>query len=52
MDPARRTLLRVEVAEDAGTATARRVEELMGRRPESRLTFIQSHAGTVSELDL
>ena len=52
MDPARRTLLRVEVAEDAGTATARRVEELMGRRPESRLAFIQSHAGTVSELDL
>ena len=52
MDPARRTLLRVEIAEDAGTATARRVEELMGRRPESRLAFIQSHAGTISELDL
>ena len=52
MDPARRTLLRVEVAEDAGTATARRVEELMGRRPESRLAFIQAHADRVTALDL
>ena len=52
MDPARRTLLRVEVAEDAGTATARRVEELMGRRPESRLAFIQTHADRVTALDL
>ena len=52
MDPARRTLLRVEVAEDAGTATARRVEELMGRRPESRLAFIQARADTVTALDL
>ena len=52
MDPARRTLLRVEVAGDAGTATARRVEELMGRRAESRLAFIQSHANRVGALDL
>ena len=52
MDPARRTLLRVEIAEDAGTATARRVEELMGRRPESRLAFIQTHADRVTALDL
>ena len=52
MDPTRRTLLRVEVAEDAGTATARRVEELMGRRPESRLAFIQTHADRVTALDL
>ena len=52
MDPARRTLLRVEIAEEAGPATARRVEELMGRRPESRLAFIQTHAGTASALDL
>ena len=52
MDPARRTLLRVEVAEDAVTATARRVEELMGRRPESRLAFIQTHADRVTALDL
>ena len=52
MDPARRTLLRVEIAEDASTATARRVEELMGRRPESRLAFIQARADTVTALDL
>ena len=52
MDPARRTLLRVEIAHDAATATARRVEELMGRRPESRLAFIQARADTVTALDL
>ena len=52
MDPARRTLLRVEIAEEAGAATARRVEELMGRRPESRLAFIQARADTVTALDL
>ena len=52
MDPARRTLLRVEIAEEAGPATARRVEELMGRRPESRLAFIQARADTVTALDL
>ena len=52
MDPARRTLLRVEIAHDAATATARRVEALMGRRPESRLAFIQSRADTVTALDL
>ena len=52
MDPARRTLLRVEIAEEAGQATARRVEELMGRRPESRLAFIQARADTVTALDL
>ena len=52
MDPAGRTLLRVEIGEGAGTATARRVEELMGRRPESRLAFIQTHADRVTALDL
>ena len=52
MDPARRTLLRVEIGQDAGAATARRVEELMGRRPESRLAFIQTHADRVTALDL
>ena len=52
MDPTRRTLLRVEIAQDAGAATARRVEELMGRRPESRLAFIQARADTVTALDL
>ena len=52
MDPARRTLLRVEIARDAATATAHRVEALMGRRPESRLAFIQSRADTVTALDL
>ena len=52
MDPAQRTLLRVEIGHGAGPATARRVEELMGRRPESRLAFIQARADTVTALDL
>ncbi len=37
IDPARRTLLRGEVAEDAGKAMAHRVEELIGRRPNPAL---------------
>ena len=52
MDPARRTLLRVGIDPAAATAVARRVEDLMGRRPESRLAFIQAHADKVTELDL
>ena len=52
MDPGRRTLLRVDIPRESGAAVARRVEDLMGRRPESRLAFIQAHADTVAELDL
>lgn len=52
MDPARRTLLRVGIDPAAAAAVARRVEDLMGRRPESRLAFIQAHADKVTELDL
>lgn len=52
MDPARRQLLQVRVADLAGKPTAQLVEELMGRRPELRLAFIQENAGLVSELDV
>ncbi len=52
MDPARRTLLRVDIAQKSGAAVARHVEDLMGRRPDSRLAFIQAHADKVTELDL
>ncbi len=51
MDPAKRTLLRVEIGAD-GAAVARRVEDLMGRQPASRLAFIQANADGAIDLDL
>ncbi len=49
MDPARRTLLRVKLPEDVdGRAdVADLVERLMGRNPEHRFAFIQSHATAI-----
>jgi len=48
MDPARRTLLKVIVAGDDDKAeqraTAKLVEQLMGRKPEERFRFIQERA--------
>jgi len=52
MDPARRTLLRVTIPDAARLATETRVEQLMGRKPELRLAFIQEHATEVAALDL
>ena len=52
MDPARRTLFRVEIGEGDGPPTAELVNELMGRRPELRFAFIQENAGLVKELDV
>jgi topoisomerase IV subunit B len=56
MDPSTRALLRVEIApagEDAGLQPAGElVEQLMGRRPELRLAFIQAKAKLVEELDV
>jgi topoisomerase-4 subunit B len=52
MDPARRQLLQVQAQDLAGKPTAQLVEELMGRRPELRLAFIQENAGLVKELDV
>jgi topoisomerase-4 subunit B len=58
MDPAKRTLLRVVVADGADAArhgpksqTADLIERLMGRRPELRLEFIQQNAHKVADLD-
>jgi len=58
MDPAKRTLLRVTVADGAEAArngprsdTADLIERLMGRRPELRLEFIQRNAHTVADVD-
>jgi topoisomerase-4 subunit B len=48
MDPARRTLLKVLMADDSEKssqrATAKLVEQLMGRKPEERFKFIQENA--------
>ncbi|MEX1147785.1 MAG: DNA topoisomerase IV subunit B [Sphingomonadales bacterium] len=54
MDPTARTLLRVVLSEDflEARATAKRVDELMGRKPELRFHFIQERAGTVRDLDI
>jgi topoisomerase-4 subunit B len=53
MDPATRTLLRVEIAEDRG-ATGKLVDQLMGNKPEARFRFIQEHAAfaTPEALDI
>ncbi|KPF73840.1 DNA topoisomerase IV [alpha proteobacterium AAP81b] len=50
MDPAKRTLLRVRLPEtaDGRLDTADLVERLMGRNPEHRFAFIQSHATAVA----
>ena len=57
MDPAKRTLVRVTIpAADAAAkeikSTATLVEDLMGRKPERRLAFIQKNAHTVADLDV
>jgi topoisomerase-4 subunit B len=49
MDPKRRTLLKVVLPPEERAATAERVEELMGRKPELRFRFIQDNA---SKLDM
>jgi topoisomerase-4 subunit B len=50
MDPAKRTLLKVEIVEDALTSAA--VESLMGNRPEERFRFIQERAEFAKDLDI
>jgi topoisomerase-4 subunit B len=52
MDPAKRQLLQVRVEDVEGKPTGQLVEELMGRRPELRLAFIQENAQLVKELDV
>jgi topoisomerase-4 subunit B len=59
MDPEKRTLLQVQIPkrgdpEQAAEArdTAKFVEALMGRKPESRFNFIQQNARFVTELDV
>jgi topoisomerase-4 subunit B len=52
MDPKRRTLLRVEIAEDDEIETRAAVERLMGTKAEARFRFIQEHAPFAGELDV
>ncbi|MGH6718131.1 MAG: toprim domain-containing protein, partial [Alphaproteobacteria bacterium] len=52
MSPATRQLLRVVVTDAARQVTDERIEQLMGRRPELRLAFIQDNATEVRELDV
>jgi topoisomerase-4 subunit B len=52
MDPARRQLLQVRSEDVEGKPTSQLVEELMGRKPELRLAFIQENARLVTELDV
>jgi topoisomerase-4 subunit B len=52
MDPGRRTLLKVVALQEDRANTSTIVESLMGRRPELRFAFIQSHANDVADLDV
>ena len=58
MAPARRTLLRVTLPDikngptSDSKATAKLVEQLMGRKPEARFQFIQEHAEFIEDLDI
>jgi len=50
MDPAKRTLLRVAIAEGKETPAA--VDSLMGNKPEARFRFIQERAEFARDLDI
>ena len=52
MDPAKRTLLRVEVPEAGLEDTKKRVDQLMGNKPEARFVFIQENAQFVDDVDI
>jgi topoisomerase IV subunit B len=52
MDPRTRTLLQVQIDPHSGEVDLKLVDELMGRRPELRLAFIQANAKLVDELDV
>jgi topoisomerase-4 subunit B len=51
MDPAKRTLIKVTIAEDEGE-TGDLVERLMGKKPELRFQYIQENARFVDEDEL
>ncbi len=52
MDPEKRTLLKIVISSEGGKEEITLVENLMGRNPEARFTFIQEHAQQFQELDI
>ncbi|MEO9774988.1 DNA topoisomerase IV subunit B [Roseibium sp.] len=52
MDPSKRTMLKVVVAEDTIADTNDTVERLMGNKPEARFRFIQDNAEFAEDLDI
>ena len=52
MDPKKRTLLRVVVAEEIAPETKDTVERLMGTKAEARFHFIQERAEFATDLDI
>ncbi|MEM5584813.1 DNA topoisomerase IV subunit B [Roseibium sp. AS2] len=52
MDPSKRTMLKVVVAEDTIADTNDTVERLMGNKPEARFKFIQDNAEFAEDLDI
>jgi topoisomerase-4 subunit B len=52
MDPKTRTLLRVDIAEDAKPIVAESVNALMGSKPELRFRFITERAAFAKDLDV
>lgn len=52
MNPATRSLLRVDIIDDEPTLTADTVDRLMGNKPEARFQFIQERASFATNLDV
>lgn len=52
MKPGHRTLIKVEVPEDARRETDAMVERLMGKKPELRFQFIQENAQFAKDVDI
>ncbi|BAQ17214.1 topoisomerase IV subunit B [Methyloceanibacter caenitepidi] len=52
MDPASRTLLRVEIDDEDRPGTTKTVDQLMGNKPEARFKFIQERAAFAETEDL
>lgn len=49
MDPKKRTLLKVEIANDETDETAERVNQLMGKKPELRFRFIREQTDLLGD---
>jgi len=52
MNPANRTLLQIFLPEEEAKETARKVDHLMGKKPELRFAFIQENARFATDLDI